>query len=106
MVSKTNPWPTNEKTSKLFSIWEQTGGMLGLRIEDEKRGGLSDGNRLWQKFPTLDGLGPIGSNAHCSERSEKEEKDQEFVLKSSFVPKATLNTLSILRIITSYPDKK
>jgi len=106
MVSKTNPWPINEKTLKLFSIWKQTGGMLGLKIKEEKRGGLSDGNRLWQKYPTLDGLGPIGSNAHCSERSEKEKKDQEFLLKSSLVPKATLNTLSILRVLTSNPDNK
>jgi glutamate carboxypeptidase len=72
---------------------------LGIRITPEKRGGLSDGNWLWQHFPTFDGLGPVGSNAHCSERSVDGSKDQEYVSIPSFVPKASLNTLAILKLL-------
>jgi glutamate carboxypeptidase len=48
---------------------------------------------------TLDGLGPSGENAHCSERSEDGSKEQEYVLASSFVPKAVLNTVAIIGLI-------
>jgi glutamate carboxypeptidase len=83
----------------LFDLWEQTAHSIGMRVVQEQRGGLSDGNMLWPRFPTLDGLGPAGNNAHCSERSADGSKEQEFVLVRSFVPKALLNTLAVLRII-------
>jgi glutamate carboxypeptidase len=49
--------------------------------------------------PTIDGLGPAGGNAHCSERSLDGSKDQEYVRISSFVPKASLNSLAILKLL-------
>jgi glutamate carboxypeptidase len=64
----------------------------------EERGGLSDGNPLWDFVPTLDGLGPWGENDHCSERSADGKKLPEFVEISSFVPKAALNTVAILNL--------
>jgi glutamate carboxypeptidase len=70
-----------------------------MRVSQEQRGGLSDGNLLWERFPTLDGLGPAGNNAHCSERSPDGSKDQEYVLVGSFVPKALLNALAIMRLV-------
>ena len=61
----------------------------------EERGGLSDGNHIWDAVPTLDGLGPWGDNDHCSERSADGSKLPEYVEISSFVPKATVNLLAV-----------
>ena len=57
---------------------------------------MSDGNSLWDLVPTLDGLGPWGENDHCSERSADGSKVPEFVLASSFVPKALLNAAALI----------
>ena len=100
VVLENDPWPRNTKTDRLFSIWKQIADESGLSIIQEERGGLSDGNQLWDLVPTLDGLGPSGMNAHCSERSRDCSKDQEFVSKSSFTPKALLNTKAILRLLS------
>ncbi len=99
MMGRWRPWPVNEATNRLASVWQSVGAALGLDIVSENRGGLSDGNFIWDFVPTLDGLGPSGSNAHCSERSEDGSKDQEYVSVSSFVPKATLNTLAVATLI-------
>jgi glutamate carboxypeptidase len=98
MVESTAPWPPNPGSESLFSLWDEAGASLGMRVIREKRGGLSDGNLLWRRFPTLDGLGPAGENAHCSERSADGSKEQEYVLASSFVPKALLNYAAILNL--------
>jgi len=95
---RTAPWPPNLASQRLFWIWEGVARTLKMRLAQEARGGLSDGNFLWDRVPTLDGLGPAGNNAHCSERSPDGSKDQEYVLQGSFVPKALLNTLAILRL--------
>jgi glutamate carboxypeptidase len=95
---KTAPWPPNPGTQRLFDLWEQAASLVGLRLAQEQRGGLSDGNMLWQHYPTLDGLGPAGNNAHCSERSPDGSKDQEYVYVGSFVPKALLNSLAIMKL--------
>jgi glutamate carboxypeptidase len=70
-------------------------------VEPEARGGLSDGNHLWNYVRTLDGLGPSGGNDHCSERSADGSKIPEFVEVNSFVPKAALNALALQRLITA-----
>lgn len=98
---QTIPWPQNEATDRLYDIWQKTAVSLNYQTEPEARGGLSDGNYIWNVVPTLDGLGPAGGNAHCSERSPDGSKDQEYVLVSSFVPKALLNTLAILELVRS-----
>jgi glutamate carboxypeptidase len=99
IIDRTEPWPRNPGTDNLYRLWARVAEQIGISITTEERGGLSDGNMVWQQFPTLDGLGPAGSNAHCSERSSDGSKDQEYVQVSSFVPKALLNTLAILEII-------
>ena len=98
LVQQNDPWPRNPQTDQLYDLWKSKGADLGLRIIPEERGGLSDGNMLWLAHPTLDGLGPVGNNAHCSERSADGSKEQEYVLKSSFIPKALLNTLAIVNL--------
>ena len=93
------PWSRNKNSNRLLKIWQSVGQSLGRQVMAEERGGLSDGNMVWQRFPTIDGLGPLGGNAHCSERSKDGQKDQEYVLRSSFVPLARLNALSILELV-------
>lgn len=93
------PWPHNPGTEQLLSTWDAVAHQLGYTLTREERGGLSDGNLFWQMVPTLDGLGPVGLNAHCSERSEDLSKDQEYALQSSFVPKALMNTLAIAQLL-------
>ncbi|MCA9952870.1 MAG: M20/M25/M40 family metallo-hydrolase [Anaerolineales bacterium] len=101
VYTKVAPWPRNAANLRLIDIWHEAGAACGYVIVPEDRGGLSDGNFIWHMIPTLDGLGPAGGNAHCSERSEDGSKEQEYVLQSSFVPKAVLNTMSILKLIGS-----
>jgi glutamate carboxypeptidase len=101
VVRRTEPWPRNESTARLMAVWQAAAADLGFSIKPEERGGLSDGNHTWHLFPTLDGLGPAGANAHCSERSADGSKDQEYVLLPSFLPKALLNVTAILKLIES-----
>lgn len=98
-VGKTRPWPRNAASDNLCKIWQAVGEKLDYTIIPTWRGGLSDGNHFWDAVPTMDALGPYGANAHCSERSADGSKDQEFVYRSSFVPKTVLNTLAVLELI-------
>jgi glutamate carboxypeptidase len=99
VILENAPWPRNPETELLFSLWQETAKTIGMTVIREDRGGLSDGNQLWNYIPTIDGLGPNGRHAHCSERAEDGRKDQEYVTISSFVPKATLNTLAVIELI-------
>ncbi len=99
LIRRVEPWTPNPATDRLLNIWQETAKMLGMVVEREERGGLSDGNLFWQQVPALDGLGPAGGNAHCSERSEDGSKDQEYINVPSMIPKAVLNTMAILKLI-------
>ena len=101
LVRKVPAWPDNPASEKLHSFWESAGRLLGLTVNLEKRGGLSDGNYFWDYMPTIDGLGPAGGNPHCSQHSDDGTKEQEYAVKSSFVPKAVLNAMAIIRMIGS-----
>lgn len=98
ITSETRPWVRNQGTDNLFSLWREVGAGLGVKLQPEERGGLSDGNLLWDAVPTLDGLGPWGDNDHCSERSPDGAKLPEFVQISSFIPKALLNVLALQKL--------
>jgi len=94
------PWPSNEGTLALFAVWSEAATELGFGSAAlQARGGLSDGNWLWDLLPTIDGLGPEGDNAHSSEGSADGSKEPEYVLASSFTPKALLNIAAILRLV-------
>ena len=101
ILTESCPWPRNPATDRLCQFWRQAGDELGLAVSGEERGGVSDGNFLWNAVPTLDGLGPWGDNDHCSERSPDDAKLPEFVEASSFVPKAMLNVVAIERLCTA-----
>jgi glutamate carboxypeptidase len=92
---ETQPWPINRGTDSLIAIWKEAGEQIGHPVRAIPRGGLSDGNVLWESFPTLDGLGPSGENSHCSEQSADGTKEQEWVDADSFVPKTILNATAI-----------
>jgi glutamate carboxypeptidase len=98
LTRQTAPWPRNLETDHLYDIWRETAVALNIPTAMQERGGLSDGNHTWFAVPTLDGLGPSGGNAHCSERSEDGRKDQEYVLVSSFIPKTIWNAMAIARL--------
>ena len=84
----TDAWPETEATGKLLAAFEEAAAPALIRAE--QRGGLSDANYLHVLGPTLDGLGPAGGYAHCSERSADGSKVPEFVSTDSFLPKAGL----------------
>jgi glutamate carboxypeptidase len=99
ILTESPPWPRNPDTDRLAAVWQESGTELGIPVSVEERGGLSDGNLIWDAVPTLDGLGPWGDNDHCSERSADGSKLPEYVEVSSFLPKAALNTLAILKLL-------
>jgi len=99
ILTESRPWPRNPATDTLAKMWIQAGEEAGYPTNLQERGGLSDGNMIWDAVPTLDGLGPWGDNDHCSERSSDGTKLPEYVEISNFVPKAVANTLAILKLV-------
>jgi glutamate carboxypeptidase len=99
VVTETPPWPRNPETERLLRHWQTSAEAIGLNVAREERGGLSDGNNFWHAVSTLDGLGPLGDNCHCSEQSADGTKVPEYVEVSSFVPKAALDTVAILGLL-------
>ncbi|MEO0797506.1 MAG: M20/M25/M40 family metallo-hydrolase [Verrucomicrobiota bacterium] len=100
------PWSPNSDSQDLLKVWQLAGAELDVPVASMTRGGLSDGNVLWQHFPTLDGLGPSGENCHCSVRSADSEKDQEWVDAKSFVPKTVLNALALSNLVAESSVQK
>ena len=99
ILTESPPWPRNPDTDRLAAVWQEAGNELGMPVNVQERGGLSDGNLIWDAVPTLDGLGPWGDNDHCSERSADGSKLPEYVEISSFVTKAALNSVAILKLL-------
>lgn len=98
IMTVSRPWPRNEGSDRLGQIWEEAGGELGMLAGHEQRGGLSDGNQIWDVVPTLDGLGPWGDNSHCSERSADGSKVPEYIEVPLIVPKAAWNIAAVKRL--------
>lgn len=99
LVRETVPWPRNAETDALFARWSEVGKALGYNAVEQLRGGLSDGNLICHQVPVLDGLGPSGANAHCSEHRADGSKEQEYLTVSSLIPKALINTLALMNLI-------
>jgi glutamate carboxypeptidase len=97
--TETRPWPVNPGTEMLCEVWKEAGASIGIKVGKQERGGLSDGNHIWDAVPTVDGLGPWGDNDHCSERSADGSKLPEYVEISSFMPKAILNCAAIMKLM-------
>lgn len=103
-LGKTAAWPGGLVTEQLYTLWQEAGTALGLRVHPMARGGLSDANYLYHLAPTLDAMGPSGGNAHCSERSLDGSKLPEYVEPSTFVPKAVMNILAIQNLVQSLKE--
>lgn len=61
------PWQTDDRTRRMLSLLQQAGSELGIEVKGVTTGGGSDGSRTAQHIPTLDGLGPVGSQLHSPE---------------------------------------
>jgi glutamate carboxypeptidase len=101
ILTESTAWPRNPASDALFALWKKAGDELDIPINKQERGGLSDGNLIWDAIPTLDGLGPWGDNDHCSERSADGSKLPEYVEISSFVHKALVNVAAILKVVSA-----
>ncbi len=97
-VGRTQAWPCSPETLALTELWAQAATLCDLETLPTTRGGLSDANYLCTLGPTLDGLGPFGDHAHCSEFDPATGKRPELVYPASFVPKAVLHALALLKI--------
>lgn len=89
-TGNTPAWPGDAGTARLLDLFSEVASAQCASVVPERRGGLSDANYLCGLGPTLDGLGPSGGFAHCSERSNDGSKTPEFVEPACFVPKAAL----------------
>lgn len=99
ILTESRPWPRNAGTDSLYKYWADTADHLKMPFGMQERGGLSDGNLIWDAVPTIDGLGPWGDNDHCSERSADGSKLPEYIDVTSIVPKAVLNCLAIEQLL-------
>jgi glutamate carboxypeptidase len=98
ILTESRPWARNPGTDALFELFRKTSEELNIPLGCEERGGLSDGNLIWDAVPTIDGLGAWGDNDHCSERSPDGSKLPEYIIVSGIVPKALVNTVAIERL--------
>ena len=98
-TGQTAAWPGGAECQSLYRLWQEAAAQMNLTTLSVPRGGLSDANHLWHLAPTLDGLGPYGNNAHCSERSADGSKLPEYVEPASFVPKAVMNALALTQLV-------
>jgi glutamate carboxypeptidase len=85
------PWPLNEGSRRLGEL----ACALDRGIVAGRRGGGSDGCHLWDVVPTLDGLGPVGRNAHVSTGPDPESVDA-----GSFRPRAELSVALFRRLLS------
>lgn len=99
ILSESPPWPRNATTDRLYTYFEEAGREVGYPVNLQERGGLSDGNLIWDAVPTIDGLGAWGDNDHCSERTADGSKVPEYLEASGFAPKAVKNVVAILKLL-------
>jgi glutamate carboxypeptidase len=85
------PMVPNEKSRQLLNIIKEVGKEIGVDVRATKTGGGSDGNYIAAMgVVTIDGLGPVGGNAHS---------DQEYLDLDSFVERTLLLAKTIKRLL-------
>jgi glutamate carboxypeptidase len=97
-IPRYGPWPENEASRRLAKTFQAAAKVLGQGLTLRAAGGASDGNHLADLAPTLDELGPLGANIHCSANKPDLGLEPEYALKSSFFDRAMLNVEAIKRI--------
>src|SRR5204863_5724049 len=76
------PMERSEASGRLVALAKEIAGELGFSVADTATGGASDANTTsGLGVPTLDGLGPIGGDAHAP---------GEWLDLASVVPRVTL----------------
>ena len=76
------PMEADDRTLALWRLIEAQASNLGLKIASISTGGCSDGNYTSaQGVPTIDGMGPVGANAH---------RQDEYVDVGSIAPQIQL----------------
>jgi glutamate carboxypeptidase len=100
-LGRTQPWPVSSATEALFAAWGRAAQSLGVAAQAIHRGGLSDANYLAGLGPLLDGLGPSGGSAHCSEMTADRSKVAEYVEPESFAIKAAMNLQAMREVIVT-----
>ena len=92
------PKPRNAAQSALFDAVAGTGRALGLEIEFVDTGGVCEGNNIFAAgVPNVDTLGVRGGRIHSAD---------EFVVKDSFVERASLSALILTRIADGRIDAR
>lgn len=85
------PMFLNEKSNELLQLIKQVGQEIGVEVRDTKTGGGSDGNfTASYGLATIDGLGPVGGNAH----SNKEYLEIHTMVERSLLLAETIKKLS------------
>nr|WP_319407604.1 M20 family metallopeptidase [uncultured Desulfosarcina sp.] len=84
------PMEADDRTLELWKVIKEKAAGMGLTIESIATGGCSDGNfSSALGVPTIDGMGPVGGNAHCQD---------EYVELGSVVPQIQL-IASVCKVI-------
>jgi glutamate carboxypeptidase len=73
------PMVRNAGTDALFELARG----VDPTVEPQERGGSGDVCHVWREAPTLDGLGPVGDDCHCTGR--------EYVLRDTLASRALLS---------------
>jgi len=84
------PWPGNDRSRALGEL----ACSLDPGLVAGRRGGGSDGCHVWDLVPTLDGLGPVGRNAHVATGPDPESVDP-----ASFRPRAKLSVALFRKLL-------
>ncbi|MHC4340627.1 MAG: M20/M25/M40 family metallo-hydrolase [Planctomycetota bacterium] len=92
------PWEPNERSDNLGDLVRECGRELGQEIIPVRRKGASDACNLYDLVPTIDGMGPVGRNSHCSVHDPSTGREQESVSRASFVQRALLSLTVIERL--------
>jgi len=93
------PWPDNPESRRLSDRIVEAGASLGQPIVATQRRGGSDGAHLYDLVPTVDGLGPVGRNTHCSTNDPATGREQESIDRDSLDARARLATEVLRRLL-------
>lgn len=89
-TSSRPPMEQSQKNHALFEIVKEQAKYLSIELDEELRSGVSDANTIAEcDVAVLDGLGPVGDLDHSQD---------EYMVKSTFVQRCKLATLSVLDI--------
>ncbi|MDL4839617.1 M20 family metallopeptidase [Aquibacillus rhizosphaerae] len=84
------PMEKTKKTELLLKIIKEAGVSIGVKVKDTATGGGSDASfTAALGIPTIDGLGPVGGNAHS---------DKEYLELESITPRTLLLATVIQRL--------